>query len=1059
MFFMKKTVSFLAFMACFSSVFAVTARPSVVTTVASRSNMPNFINPNNQFKYTTTNGRPATTVTTTVTGTTNLMDNAECIDAYTECITGSDACGTNFEECTTTELFHGQMAKCSSTLYQCKPDGITALFGTNSVTALGTVSSGTAGKEDAKYAYPTDTSIMGQRVAGGAISNRYDTSQCVKKYTNCVHKDTVCGPDFELCTGIKEFKKQMSFCASTLVRCPKEGIIALFGKDIDINPDGSLKGTVQLNSADSRIGQMIDDGAALAAKNAVNTCYKVVDSCIIGACAKNPFKCIEGTTTAQAETAAGAGDQTSDDILGTILAKYDQSKVVGQGSAAFTDAISNSDVAKYIRSACQDVIGTNKYCHLVFNDELANKGEIPSDRVVLDEDAQADVFAEAFATRMNASAKEKIKKLSEEFDARAKNKCYETIKSCAMRSCGNGNGAACYASVFGTSGSINGSINDVASYGNIQVGCAAIVNTNPYCIYSKMAVLGDTITSNTLNIYSDADAFATLFPAYDETNKTDPIGAVAKLNASLSSAFNAPAIAQKRKQCIKTAQNCVKSMCGDDYENCYRNRTDIMSGITKTTVAAYDNSMNKVGGVLDRTIVIGLCMNTVKNNAACEDHLAIKLAEISDTYANKNAADSWGDNNTVREGWLAGGISELNDKSEYACTNKDGESKSCDDYDASAGDQKYATKEEYQQGLAANTIFAEVLNDIEIEVQAKYNAKLTKEQNVCLKNNNGGVVGAFGGNDSGIYMWAKLKSGKVPSDYSTNGLEGAQLIASNDLYGSFCRVRVTMTSTDPKIKKFLEDNSAKATRYFAVGDAFICGSWLKDADMDKIEDAVRSDAISSADERRQKRNRRIATWAGILGGGVGGGVLGNKIGNGDILPNLTSNKDDTKNLNDCKAHVSYLKNVNTNSIISIVKNHLNGLSEPFKADENWATKTGEGCATTTTTTTTLSDCAAKMIKEFATSVDCSRVVTESKGVLKGKLTGAQFGTAIGATVGAVGVGIAAHKIAENIQEAKNDEAKDAAWEEFMTEIGSKIRCYIGTTEAGGYGDTVMLTVE
>ncbi len=1050
MFFMKKTVSFLAFMTYFSAAFAVTARPSVVTTAASRSNMPNFINPNNQFKY-TTNGR-VTTTTTTTTSTSNLMDNAECIDAYTECITADDVCGANFEECTTTELFHGQMAKCSSTLYQCKSDGITALFGTNSVTALGAVTGSiAAGKEGATYTYPTVTSIMGQRVAGGAISNRYDTSQCVKKYTNCVHKDTVCGPDFELCTGIKEFKKQMSFCASTLVRCPKEGIIALFGKDIDINTDGSLKGTVQLNSPDSRIGQMIDDGAALAAKNAVNTCYKVVDSCIIGACTKNPFKCIEGTSVPQGDAAGVAGDNTSQ--LDTILAKYDQLT-----SADFTAAISNSDVAKYIRSACQDTIGTNKYCHLVFNDELASTGKIPSDRVVLDEDAQAEVFAEAFATRMNASAKEKIKTLAEQFDAKAKNKCYETIKSCAMRSCGNGNGAACYASVFGTDGITNGTINGTNSYSNIQVGCEAIVNTDPYCIYSKVAVNSEDITSNTLNTYTDVNTFSTLFPAYDDTTKSDPIGAVAKLNASLSSAFNAPAIAQKRKQCIKTAQNCVKSMCGDDYENCYRNRTDIMSGITNTSIATYDNSMNKVGGVLDRTIVIGLCMNTVKNNAACEDHLAIKLAEISATYANKNAADSWGDSTTVRDGWLSGGISELNDKSEYACTNKDGESKSCDDYDASAGDQKYATKEEYQQGLAANTIFAEVLNDIEIEVQAKYNAKLTKEQNVCLKNNNGGVVGVFGGNDSGAYMWAKLKSGKVPSDYSTNGLEGAQLIASNDLYGSFCRVRVTMTSTDPKIKKFLENNSEKATRYFAVGDAFICGSWLKDADMDKIEDAVRSDAISSADERRQKRNRRIATWAGILGGGVGGGVLGNKIGNGDILPNLTSNKEDTKKITECRNHVAFLKNVNNKSIISAVKSHLNALDKSFGAEEGWAEKTGTNCSDTTPATT-LSDCAVSMIKEFAKNVDCSQVVTESKGVFKGKLTGAQFGTAIGATVGAVGVGIAAHKIAENSQRAKNDEAKDAAWEEFMAEIGSKIRCYIGTTEAGGYGDTVMLTVE
>ena len=129
-----------------------------------------------------------------------------------------------------------------------------------------------------------------------------------------------------------------------------------------------------------------------------------------------------------------------------------------------------------------------------------------------------------------------------------------------------------------------------------------------------------------------------MVPAYGP-GAGDPIGAVASLNSRLSTSYNDAAIANMRKQCQNMATSCVRSMCGADFVNCYRNRTDIYSTLTNTGDASFDKSMNKVGGVLDYTIVLGLCVDTVKNAPVCEEHLAIERARYKKA---DNTTASWG---------------------------------------------------------------------------------------------------------------------------------------------------------------------------------------------------------------------------------------------------------------------------------------------------------------------------------------------------------------------------------------------------------------------------------
>jgi hypothetical protein len=219
--FLKNTVSLLAIFSVLPAAYAATARPSVLNTATAISASGAVRRMPTMTAY--ISGSAGTTGSTSSTTSSALLANAECIDAYTQCIKGADACGPNFEECTTNVLFHAQMPECLSTLSQCSSAGVQSLFGTSNISALSNVATKNDYGEITEYTYPTTGSVLGQMISAAAISNRYDTSACVRRYTSCLRKDSVCGADFELCTSNAEFKKQAVFCDSTLARCASDG--------------------------------------------------------------------------------------------------------------------------------------------------------------------------------------------------------------------------------------------------------------------------------------------------------------------------------------------------------------------------------------------------------------------------------------------------------------------------------------------------------------------------------------------------------------------------------------------------------------------------------------------------------------------------------------------------------------------------------------------------------------------------------------------------------------------------------------------------------------------
>lgn len=542
----------------------------------------------------------------------SLMDVTECVDSYTECIKGADACGTNFEECTTAELFYAKKPQCNGVLLQCSAAGINTLFGTTNTALLSVENMGT---------YPTPGSIIGQFIVAGEINNRLDKSACVKRYTSCLKKDEVCGEDFELCTSNNEFKKQMIYCESTLARCTDEGKTELFGTtDTSIAP-----------MEDSRLRIMIAEGAALAAVNAVSTCYRVADQCILSACSANPYKCIVDSSSELICANDTVNGVACTSPSGNNLSNY---------------VVNAADVRKYLKSSCMNTIGGNKYCFMT-----VNNGAIPTSSDLIDEDKMEDVYSDVYNLRMNAALRTEIENMANEVDRTTKDKCVETIKSCAIRSCGGGVGSACYAQVFGANGNAHLWISqDSDTYNEIQSGCAAIVNTDPACQYAAASV--KEYESDSSNIYGytykTSDSFTTLFPkctGSDADQKcNDPIGVVEKLSSLLKANYSPAAIADLAKQCKKTVESCIRNNCGADYSKCFRNRSDILSDtytVSSTSDQSGDtlnawntsftNSMNKVGGVLDFTIIRGLCGSVVSNSAACEEHLRIQTVKNQST--------------------------------------------------------------------------------------------------------------------------------------------------------------------------------------------------------------------------------------------------------------------------------------------------------------------------------------------------------------------------------------------------------------------------------------------
>lgn len=1018
----KKLLGFAAVFALIPAAYAVTARPAVVGTMAA-SRLPSI-----RAYVNTANGGTSGTASTAVSEATQ-----KAIDAYVECLYGDDVCGETFEECTTKTLFFAQKAACASTLLTMPAAALTSLYGSATTTAYANKNS------DGQYTYPTDGSVLGQMIAAAQIANRYSTSDCVRRYTTCLRRDDVCGADFELCTSNREFTKQKLFCESTLARCEVGGIRELFGADTSAgNP-----------TAASRLGIMIQDGADLAAVNAIATCYKVADQCILNACSSNPYKCKEGASTELVKTVTNITDNKDGTTTTTTENIY--------------GAVNRAEISGFIKQECLDTIGGNKFCYAT---SALGDGRMPTDAQLIDPKNRDEVFVGIVngdglgAARWNDAMRTKVDNLIEQFDRATKTRCKDTIVECAMRTCGEGSGSACYASAFAANGVQ--SVANANTKPGIKSGCEAIVNNDLYCKYAAAQL--DIQTGSLL--FPDGSLFDVLFTDANDTTTTkkpDAVGAVAELNSKLSLSYSASALTAMARQCQTVATGCVRSLCGADFTNCYRNRTDVFSTITNTgdLGTGFDQSMNKVGGVLDYTIVVGLCLDTVKNNQTCAEHIN---AEIARTGAGRKEDSVWGGKLSARAGWIdAGNASKAIEVGDgVQDTDENGNNLCYDKYMSigicGAGHQEgneYLTYDdsnpvmisdrEYAFNAASETIFRNLVRDLEMEAQAKYNAKLTAEQNQCMAGNRGGVMAR---NDTGsIFQWVKLRGNRVPANYTVDGLKTTQMTASNDLYGSFCRIRVSLQSDDKNIQERIRAGESWATAYFAAGDAFTCGSWIPSSELEEIANTI-GDAAHAAERERQRGTGWLApVLGGILGAG-GGVALQDQIqknGLGGIFG--TNNKQNNTVVTQC-----------TNQLRSAI-NQLTGYQNNNDVQNSELITSYLNGDASVTIYTVRNRQGSRVLQSQITAALTDMNASLSSNAC-GKTTSIKSDQKwIGAAAGALTVGTIAWVANDQAREANKDEAKRAAEEEWMNSVGKKIHCYIGPDEIGTYGDVISTELE
>ena len=454
---------------------------------------------------------------------------------------------------------------------------------------------------------------------------------------------------------------------------------------------------------------------------------------------------------------------------------------------------------------------------------------------------------------------------------------------------------------------------------------------------------------------------------------------------------------------------------------------------------------------------------------------------------------------------------------------------------------------------------------------------------MCMSSNQGGIMG---NRDMGsTFLWVKLKSNTVPKAYPVSGLKPSQFAASNDLYGSFCRVRVTLQSDDKKIQDVIAKGTDWATAYFAAGDTFTCGSWIPGKALEQLADAVAKDARADA----SVGDTRMRNWMAVLGtvgGGGLGAVAGNKIADSSFLGGLTggATKSSQEYVESCYNYgtkyfqlsdqeskssaltkmISSARKINTNKkVAGADKDTLN------EAIENLLTamRTNGGYTTGATTGTSVAckfaigaPAAVKVTVENSpvsiksakytcpesgnstlTNSTCTpneqnieMTGTASVGVLmnnpevtevtviycpensgitpadinsytyngmgtngetvniaKGqaqtatanasnistavtalqaecgkwddKGTSAQktksISTAIGTGVGAIAGGVLAYQATKSVQESKLDKVEQAAYDEWMNEVGNHIRCFVGGDEVGQYGDIISTSME
>ena len=90
---------------------------------------------------------------------------------------------------------------------------------------------------------------------------------------------------------------------------------------------------------------------------------------------------------------------------------------------------------------------------------------------------------------------------------------------------------------------------------------------------------------------------------------------------------------------------------------------------------------------------------------------------------------------------------------------------------------------------------------------------------------------------------------------------------------------------------------------------------------------------------------------------------------------------------------------------------------------------------------------------------CDKMSEYDKDKEEGTVWDNHKGKILGGIIGAgAGAGLA-YAVTDAVMDAKLDKAGNEAYQAFMEAVGSKIHCYIGSTEVGSYGQIIETSME
>ena len=307
------------------------------------------------------------------------------------------------------------------------------------------------------------------------------------------------------------------------------------------------------------------------------------------------------------------------------------------------------------------------------------------------------------------------------------------------------------------------------------------------------------------------------------------------------------------------------------------------------------------------------------------------------------------------------------------------------------------------------------------------------------------------------------------------GLERSDFNPSNELYGSFCSVQVRLQSDDMDIQKAM-NGADWATAYFAVGDTFTCGSWIPADTLEELANAAVDEATAS---QRESQNR-TACWTtllGSVGGIVGGAYLGSGIQKGNVFGGITGLNENKNNENKAVKFITAIeKEINTGNANSVSLSNVSGWMTSLESEakkqkvaDSTISAAKNSVAAWISAQTAVNN-AGKSVTESQTQAlgNAKTQAINALGVLKtacentdssSEAKNQWLAPTLGAVVTGVAGGLLVNKATRDIQASNLSAAEKAAYEEWMNNVGKHIKCYIGTDEAGQYGDILSVSME